>query len=222
MICVSIMARDNAEALTKIQWAANLAGMLELRLDVMFDFDIKEMIDASKRPVIATYRTSREGGEGSHDYRTQIKYLEDAVKAGADFIDVEYSMPPEFRRELLKNHGSSKVIISKHILHGTPSGRELEEIFKNMAATGADIIKIISFATSPEDNLRILGLLPLAGDYGREIIAFCMGPLGRISRVVTVQMGGYLTFASLEEGQESASGQIPIKKMKAVLEMLSS
>ena len=222
MICVSIMARDNAEALTKIQRAANLADMLELRLDVMLNFDIKELIDASKRPVIVTYRTCKEGGKGSHDYKTQIRYLLNAVEAGADIIDVEYSMPPEFRGELLENHGLSKVIISKHILNETPSRQELKEIFKKMAATGADIIKIISFATRSEDNLRILGLLPLAGDYGREIIAFCMGPLGRVSRVATIQMGGYLTFASLEEGQESASGQVPIKKMKAILEMLSS
>jgi len=35
-------------------------------------------------------------------------------------------------------------------------------------------------------------------------------------------MGGYLSFASLEEGQESASGQIPVRKMKKLLEMLKA
>ncbi|MBW1903280.1 MAG: type I 3-dehydroquinate dehydratase [Deltaproteobacteria bacterium] len=49
-----------------------------------------------------------------------------------------------------------------------------------------------------------------------------MGPAGRISRIFTLMMGGYLSFASLEEGQESASGQIPVRKMKKLLEMLKA
>jgi len=48
-----------------------------------------------------------------------------------------------------------------------------------------------------------------------------MGPLGRISRIACPLMGGYMTFASLEKGQESASGQIPAPDMKKILEMLS-
>jgi 3-dehydroquinate dehydratase len=35
-------------------------------------------------------------------------------------------------------------------------------------------------------------------------------------------MGGYLTFASLEKGEESASGQIPVREMKKILDMISS
>jgi 3-dehydroquinate dehydratase len=35
-------------------------------------------------------------------------------------------------------------------------------------------------------------------------------------------MGSYLTFSSLETGEESAAGQIPINEMKKILEMLSS
>jgi 3-dehydroquinate dehydratase len=34
-------------------------------------------------------------------------------------------------------------------------------------------------------------------------------------------MGGYLTFASLGEGQASAAGQIPIDEMKRILEHLT-
>jgi 3-dehydroquinate dehydratase len=33
-------------------------------------------------------------------------------------------------------------------------------------------------------------------------------------------MGGYLTFASLEEGEESAAGQIPIGQMKEIVHIL--
>jgi len=48
-----------------------------------------------------------------------------------------------------------------------------------------------------------------------------MGPMGKISRIFSCLMGGYLTFASLEEGKESADGQIPIREMRKVVDILS-
>jgi 3-dehydroquinate dehydratase len=49
-----------------------------------------------------------------------------------------------------------------------------------------------------------------------------MGPRGRISRIFSHVMGSYVSFVSLEKGQESADGQISIGEMKKVLEILSS
>lgn len=49
-----------------------------------------------------------------------------------------------------------------------------------------------------------------------------MGPAGRISRIAGPLFGGYLTFASLEEGQESADGQIPVLETRKILEILST
>ncbi len=56
---------------------------------------------------------------------------------------------------------------------------------------------------------------------GVEMIAFCMGARGRISRVACPLLGGMFTFAALDKGQESASGQMTAKQMKIVLEALS-
>ena len=88
-------------------------------------------------------------------------------------------------------------------------------------ATGAEITKIVTRAETWGDNLRVLELIPKARDMGTQIIALCMGPMGRISRVFSLLLGGYLTFASLEEGQESATGQIPVAEMKSLLEQFS-
>ena len=68
----------------------------------------------------------------------------------------------------------------------------------------------------------MLELIPVAHDRGIKIIAFCMGPVGRISRIVSHLMGTYLTFASLEGGEESAEGQIPIKQMKEIVDILKA
>jgi 3-dehydroquinate dehydratase type I len=141
---------------------------------------------------------------------------------GADFVDVEFSMPQIYRQEIFQAEGTSKLILSAHLLNKTPPKEKLEDLFRKMTATGADMVKIITYARAPEDNLRVLGLIPLARALGTKIIAFCMGPEGRISRIFALMMGGYLSFASLEEGQESAPGQLPVRKMKKLLEMFEA
>ncbi len=216
------MARNNAEALIKLAKAEALADMVEIRLDVMETFDLEEIIMAVSKPIMVTYRSEDQGGEGSADYGTRMCYLMKAIEAGADFVDVEFSLPSEFRRELFQMHGASRLIISNHDLNGTPSREKLEGLLRKMAATGADIVKIVTQAGAPQDNLRVLGLIPLAKNIGIKIIAFCMGPMGRISRIAGPLMGGYLAFASFETGEESASGQIPVREMKKILDIISS
>ena len=94
----------------------------------------------------------------------------------------------------------------------TPDNSILPEQF------GVDIPTALSY----EDNLKILERIPMARAIGIKMISFCMGPLGRISRIASPVMGGYMTFASLESGAESASGQIPVRDLRKILEMLSS
>jgi len=220
MICVPIMARNNAGAIKKMSEVPSIADLMEIRLDVMESFDLKEIINAATKPVIVTYRSKKEGGGGLARYETRVRYLLNAIEAGADFVDIEFSMPQIYRQEIFQAGGASKLIISAHLHNKTPTRERLEDTFRRMTATGADVVKIITYAREPEDNLRVLGLIPLAKVFNVNVIAFCMGPVGRISRVFTLIMGGYLTFASLDEGQESASGQIPVRKMKQILDVL--
>jgi 3-dehydroquinate dehydratase type I len=221
MICIPIMAESTESALRRIARANALADIIEIRLDVMEEFDLKELIMSATRPILATYRSRKEGGEGSAGYETRVRHLSNAMEAGADYVDVEFSIPLEHRQRVLQNKVSSKIIVSLHLRNDTPHREKLEGVLKNMAATGADIVKIVTWARAWEDNFRVLELIPKAQAMGIGIIAFCMGPLGRISRIVCPLMGGYMTFASLEKGQESASGQIPAPDMKQILETLS-
>jgi len=222
MICIPIVAKNSDAAIEKIALANSLADMVEIRLDMMESFHLKEITGAASKPVIVTYRTKKEGGKGSTNYGVCLHHLEDAMEAGAEFVDVEYSMPLEFRHQLFQRERSSGLIISAHIMYGTPSRERLVERFGKMAATGADVVKIVTMAKTWEDNLRVLELIPRAQGLGIKVIAFCMGPKGRVSRILSLLMGGYLTFASLESGQESAAGQIPVTQMKKMLEYFSS
>jgi 3-dehydroquinate dehydratase type I len=222
MICVPIVAKNTEEALHRIAKANMLADILEIRLDMMDRFDLQKMIQSTSKPVLATYRSIREGGQGTADHETHVSYLLSAIEGGAKLVDVERSLPRKWRERIFRGRGKSNIIISTHILDQTPSREALEEILKKMSATGADIIKIVTHAKSMRDNLRVLDLIPQAHEEGIQIIAFCMGPLGRISRIFSHLMGAYMTFASLERGQESADGQLAVVDMKRILDMFKS
>ena len=221
MICIPIIAKDTEEALEKIATANALADMLEMRLDMMDTFDLGQMIQAASKPALVTYRSIREGGKGTADHKTHTNYLLAALEEGAELVDVEWRFPERWREKIFSVQGKSSIIFSTHMPDRTPSREELEEIFREMTATGAHITKIVTHARTMMDNLRVLDLIPRAHERGIKIIAFCMGRFGRISRIFSHLMGGYLTFASLEGGEESAAGQIPVAEMKKILEVLS-
>lgn len=216
-ICVPIVAGNNREALKKIVRAAVRADVLELRLDLMASFSIPELVRASSSPVIVTYRSEREGGRGTAGVETRIRYLQEAVEAGAAFVDLEFCLPHSRRKKILENRGRSKIILSAHFVGGTPSFPVLKEKLNKMASHGAEVVKIVTLAKIPADNLRTLSLIPEARKMGVELITFCMGSLGKLSRIATVLLGGYMTFAALETGEASAPGQIPVRELKQVL-----
>ena len=191
MICIPIMARDTAEAVEKITRANPLADLLELRLDVMDSFRLADMIQEASKPVIVTYRSRKEGGHGFSDDETRARHLLSAIENKADYVDLEYNIRPDLRDQILRNRRGSKIITSVHVLDNTPSKEELDSMFNDLAGTGADIIKIVTRAQQPEDNLRVMDLIPRATEMGLKVIALCMGEEGRISRVASLLFGGY-------------------------------
>jgi 3-dehydroquinate dehydratase type I len=83
-----------------------------------------------------------------------------------------------------------------------------------MIRLGADVIKIVPFARSWEDNLTILSLIPFAKERKQKIVAFCMGEKGKISRIFSPFLGAAWTYASLSKNRASAPGQLTIRELK--------
>jgi 3-dehydroquinate dehydratase type I len=218
LLCIPIIAYDTKSALKKIAEAKEHADVLELRLDLMDSFDLHQMISSAEKPVIVTYRSNKEGGQGNADPSMVAEYLINAARENATYIDVELSMPDRLRNKIINNRRGSRVIVSTHLAEHTPTKDDLLVLLEESIRAGGDIVKIVTMANSLEDNLRMLELVSEAKKRKIDIIAFCMGPLGRMSRVFSLLMGGYLTFTSLETGEESAPGQIPVQEMKRLLE----
>ena len=108
--------------------------------------------------------------------------------------------------------------MSSHYLTGTPTLSDLTGIVERQIDAGADICKVITTASQFQDNLTVLQLI--AAFPQSKIVSFAMGPLGSVSRILCPLIGGYFTYASIEEGKESASGQITVMDLRKIYEMV--
>jgi 3-dehydroquinate dehydratase type I len=227
MICIPVAAATQAKAFHEIKQAAELADILELRMDMIYGSSLKELIGAVREASASTKILVTNRSENPSDSPNEVErvgVLFDAVRLGADFVDVELKTALYWREKLLsliREKGSrTKLIVSEHDFKGTPSLKKLMGLFDEAISAGADIVKIVAFARSVEDNLRIFALISYARKRNGNIVAFCMGEHGKIGRIMAPLLGGYFTFASLRRGAESASGQLTVHEMKQMFRIL--
>ncbi len=211
---MSILPKNVDEALRLIEKAeAAHADYIEIRLDyIENNLGLAELAVHSKTPKIATDKSSRKETE-----RRQM--LVEAAKSGFDYIDAELSTPEI--KDLVKELKAlgTKPIVSFHKFDGSLSISELNNILEREIYSGADVCKIVTTAKQVEDNLITLNFTAAASSKAK-VVCFCMGELGKVSRLLSPLFGGFFTFASLERGRETASGQITIKEMKTTYELL--
>jgi len=213
-ICVPVVEAAVHRARSKYLRAARKGLWAEIRLDYLEQPDLQRLFRTHPGPVIATNRLAGQGGrwQGSEEERRRL--LLEAMDLGADFLDVELAADAAWRQDLWDRRGQTRIILSWHDFAGTPEAPRLEAVMNEMLAAAADVLKVVTMARQPEDNLRVLSLIPRARAQGREIIAFCMGPLGKWSRVVAPLLGSYLTFAPFTKTGASAPGQLTVNELK--------
>ena len=213
-ICASIVDND----LSAIKGVEPFVDLFEVRIDLIGE-DWPELSRELEKPWIACNRLVDEGGRWSGNEASRLKELFKAAELGADIVDIELSTKnlDEVVRSIKKR---TKCLLSYHDLVGTPPLYNLREIIERQLADGADICKLVTTASSFEDNLKVLQLITAFPE--KEVISFAIGPLGSVSRVLCPLVGGYFAYASIEEGKESASGQITVQKLRQLYEMMGN
>ncbi len=214
MICIPIVGPSMEKALSDISQAEKIANIIELRLDLIANFDLPTLMEATALPSIVTNRTKTEGGQWKGTEEERVQVLRQAIAAGADYVDIETSTPKELLKSVLDNKGRTKIILSYHNFSNTME--DLEPLYEIMCELPSDILKIVTYAQDISDNLKIFKLLKRAKKENRKLIGLCMGEYGELSRVLSPLLGGYLTFGALESGKESAPGQILASTLKNI------
>jgi 3-dehydroquinate dehydratase/shikimate dehydrogenase len=224
-LAVPIAAPNLEQASQQIKTAlAAGAEMLELRTDYLEGLNVdlaKELIAAAKSagggklPIIVTCRDIRQGGKIAYPLRLRLDILVAALKAGAEFVDFEYdnflSVEPQERiRVALSGSLKGRLILSAH---------NFETKFANTAKLYRTILtvysvaipKLIFTANHINDCFEAFDLLHQTGG---ERIIFCMGEAGIISRIIAKKLKSFVTFASVNEENATAPGQLSIRQLK--------
>ncbi len=220
-ICIPIRESNVASLEAAIASARSRAGFLELRLDYLDPSaltvsNLSEWAALAGVPVIATFRRKANGGEFPGDEAEQMQVVNAAIQAKVAYVDLEI--------ETIENslHGNlsslkcrgTRIIASYHHFEATPS--DLQTTFERLRVTLPDVLKIATQARSFSDNHRLLELITRGEKNRMPVIAVAMGELGIYSRILAPSLGAMLTYGSLEEGLETAPGQVTAEDLHQV------
>jgi 3-dehydroquinate dehydratase type I len=219
-ICIPIVEATVEKALIAIKKVNRWADLIELRVDYLRRMNLAPLLENRRKPLIVTHRRKEEGGKYKGEERKRLSVLQEAIDLGADYVDVELATERSFLQSLIRNKGGTQVILSFHDFQGTPSLKELQRLCGQMIRLDADVVKIVPFARSWEDNLTILSLIPYAKERRQKIVAFCMGEKGKLSRVFSPFLGAAWTYASLNQSKASAPGQLTVAEVREIWKVL--
>lgn len=220
-ICVSILPKNNIEALELIERAEKAtADLIEIRLDYLeTSRNLLELSKSTKIPLIATNKLRSEKGNFSGTANDRQQTLLNAAKNGFAYVDVDLSSPNHKETiERIKKLGA-KPIVSYHKFDGMLNASEMGKILEQELSSGAVVCKIVTTAKHVEDNLTALNFVSITQNR-EKLVCFCMGEIGKISRLLSPLFGAFFTFASLKQGSETASGQLSIQEMRSTYDLL--
>jgi 3-dehydroquinate dehydratase type I len=220
-ICVSILPKNDIGSLNLIEKAEKAqANLIEVRLDNLdVSYKLSDLSASTRIPLIATNKLQSEKGFFTGTELQRQQTLLKAAKNGFEYVDVDLSSPKHKETINQLKQSGVKPIVSYHKFDGVLNVSVMERILDEEIASGASICKIVTTAKQVEDNLPALSFVSFASNKA-ELICFCMGEHGKISRLLSPVFGAFLTYASLEKGSETAAGQMNINEMRTAYGLL--
>jgi 3-dehydroquinate dehydratase/shikimate dehydrogenase len=178
--------------------AATGVDLVELRLDGVRDAGVRRALEGRSVPAIVTCRPEWEGGRHRGPEAARMELLNEAIDAGADYVDAE------FRADRAALRSRARVVLSFHDLTGMP--RQLGDTVAAMRAAGCGVVKIAVAVSRLADCVALRDATPSAGT--RQVV-IGMGPAGTLTRVCPWLFGSCWTYAG-----SAAPGQLPARALR--------
>lgn len=223
-ICVAIQAATPAEMMQRALLALKDTHFVEFRLDSLAKPAgvlprLKAFLASEpKVAAIATCRRKPNGGHFAGAIAEELDILLKAARSGCCIVDLEVESaeeadPAQLRhfREKLRQTGT-ELLVSFHDFARTLG---LEEAADRIAAFQPDLVKVVSTAQTLSANLAMLRLIEDRSVSSR-FVGIAMGEEGLVSRVLGPREGAAFTFASLEDGSETAPGQVSARTLRTL------
>lgn len=195
------------------------AAIVELRLDLFPGIDVGTVLGACPLPVLATLRSTAEGGQGAIEPAARATMLRKARDAGAALIDIEWARDRQLADDL--GLAPEQVVLSWHDPRGTPEG--LAGLTEGMLSTSARWIKVVPSAKRVADLMTVLDLQRRFNGgkrSSRRLLTFAMGTPGLASRYLAPLLGPPIGYAAWAEDAPAAPGQLTVAQTEAVVSHL--
>ena len=221
-LCVAIQASTPAEMLERAEVALRDAKFFEFRLDSVPRPSavlpgLKEFMAGHRdATAIATCRRKENGGNFVGSLNAEMELLLKAAQAGCQIVDLEVESAEEARRSQLEKFreglraAGSALLVSFHDFART---RGLEQAADRITAFEPDFVKVVSTAHTLADNLAVLRLIENRSR-SAHVVGIAMGEEGLVSRVLGPRAGAAFTFAALDNGVETAPGQVSARTLR--------
>lgn len=210
-ICVSVCAKTADEMIAKIKQAEEFADVIEVRFDCLrkdqisnFESEILNLINDVH--ILATFRSAEQGGKTTASVPERKEFWR-SIRGkywGGDFEEDVFDV----------SNGFSNRIISQHDFVGDSA--DLDVTYEKLADSDAGIIKLAVTANDITDCLPAWKLIERATAENQKIIPIGMGDAGKWTRILGLAHGAFMTYASLESGDETAPGQVTARDLVEV------
>lgn len=202
LICATVAVPGLAALREARDAASEKADLVELRIDRLADPDVAGALAGRRGPVLVTCRPSWEGGGFAGSEAERFALLEEALRLGAEYVDVEWRAG-ERARALVDRRRGRGLVLSLHDFEGVPG--DLPGVAEAMAATGAEVVKLAVTARRLAETLPLRSLGRTLGQR-RQLAIVAMGAAGVPTRILASHFGSCWTYA----GEAVAPGQIPL------------
>lgn len=208
-ICVAIAPKRLSEFEPLFRKALAVdPGFVEIRFDAMDSRDLSASVEKASEfthlcRLIATFRPKGEGGfrSISDDER---KAFWSALPKSFWGCDVESDAVHWVEHQ--------NKIVSRHDFEGVPA--DVDELFDQLSKFDCKAVKLAVTADDTLGAFPVWKTLLTASRGERDAIFIAMGDAGKWTRILAPSRGSLLTYASLDAGAATASGQISAKEMR--------
>ena len=215
--CVSIATNSPKKVLYMLKQALKRSDYAEIRFDFLEPSKIPCTLELCKKymnRLVCTLRPKTEGGAFSGSKKERISIIKLIATYSPYLLDVEYNTikkDRELATYLKKN--KNNVLVSWHDFKKTPNVDVLVNKYRKMSKH-SNYVKIVTMSKTVYDVTKVLSLYAVKSLSDIQLIAFCMGDTGKMSRIICLYFGSPYTYVSL--GKPTAPGQYSLSYIKGL------
>jgi 3-dehydroquinate dehydratase/shikimate dehydrogenase len=220
-LCVAIRGETPADLFRRAAGLSEECRFVEFRLDSLAKPaavlpGLKDFMGSHRDfTAIATCRRKQLGGGFIGALTAELEILTKAAEAGCQIVDLEVESAEEMKPAQMARFRAALRAVGTLLLvsfHDFTRTKGLEQVAKRIEAFDPDFVKVVSTARSLTDNLAVLRLIE-DRSLSSHVVGIAMGEEGLLSRVLGPRAGAAFTFASPDDGTETAPGQVTVRTL---------